>query len=197
MFISNSQKNQLINAIKSKCLNNEIIAREAVDNVISVCEERSLDFQKVSSELASIVRTTAEIKNMPYFAKAVVERLDINVFRLKTEHLATLPLHQAFKDFHFTGEGWELYFIDNIEEYAVNTLHVDIDALIRTNRAIVVYCVQNDYLTLKEFRDFLLKSKVLKGKEIPLKDLEKAAVESNQNHEEIIKDLEGDLYGKN
>ena len=123
------------------------------------------------------------------------------MFRLKPTNVSFLSLHEALKNFKFKGEWWELFLIDEIEKYAIEKYHIDVETFIKTNRAIVVYCVQNDYLTYKHFKDFLLRSKILKGKEFPMKQLEDNACKLDKEYEEIlngIDEIKGeDLYGEN
>ena len=197
---TNSQETLLTTKIREISGNDET-TKELVGYVKDTCERRSLDFYKVAEELYSAIIRTPEIRNISAYVKGVVNKLATDkkaFFEKKWKYPCFNTLHRAFKEANITGEIWEMFLIDSVEEHCLNEFNIKVEDLVWTNRAIVTYCINNELRTYKDFLNLLLKSKVAQSCNIPMVVLEKQAKENAVKYESLIKDfVGGDLYGEN
>lgn len=194
---SNSQESLLSIKIRD-ITRNDITTKEIMDYVKNTCEKRSLDIEKVSGEIVTALDKAKEIRYVSAFVKAVVARLDVNAFKKDVKKPLFTSLNKALDQNGITGETWELFLIHAIETHCLNEFHTNVNDFVTTNHAIIEYCKNNDIHTLKEFTDLLLKSKLVKGCNVPIVVLTAEAKENGQKYDELVKDLREDesLYGE-
>lgn len=174
--------------------NNNITAKEIVDSVSEKCSKYSLDFGKVSDEILKSLSKAKDIRSVSSYVSGIVTKIitsNSTAFKKSWKTPCFTTLHRAFRDAGITGETWELFLIDAIEEHCVNEFHVTFEELTWTNRAIVEYCKNNNKKTYKEFTEFLLKSRALSKCNVPIVVLEKQAKEWGNKYDEMSKDFIG------
>lgn len=181
--------------------NNEITI-SIVDSVKEKCSKYSLCYQKVSDEIIRSLEKAKDIRSVSSYVSGIVTKIITNnpaPFKKSLKVPCFMTLHKAFKAADITGETWELFLIDSIEEHCVNEFNVSFEEMTWTNRAIVEYCKTKNKKTYKDFINFLLKSKLLEKCNVPIVVLEKQARESGNTYDTIMKELEEDesLYGEN
>ena len=180
---------------------NDITAKELVEDIKETCSKRSLDFNKVAEEIYDALQRAKDIKSVPAFCKGVLNKLATEkraLFEKKWKYPCFNTLHRAFKEANITGELWEQFLIDSVEEHCLNEFNVKVEEMVWTNRAIVTYCIANELRSYKDFLTLLLKSKLLSRCNVPIVVLTAQAKENAFKYESLIKDfVGGDLYGEN
>ena len=200
MVNSNSLDTQLNNAIYNRCFN-EYTSNELVKLVNNVCNNLSLDYEKVSSEIITTIQTTPSISNISAFVRSILARLNNAEYRKRVYTVTYLDFHVALSRKGFVGKWWEQFLIDDIEQKAINDYKVSIEDLRNTNHAIVEYCINKNYKTLAHFKDFLLRSKILRNYNFLIEEMEMKAKKMAEHYEEMLTDIETvkgeiDLYGE-
>ena len=196
-YIHSNSQESLSSKIRD-ITHNDSITKELMDYVRESCEKRSLDIEKVSEAVLVAINRTSEIRSVGGFVKKIVINLDEKTFKKSKITPMFTSLNKALYKNGIIRETWELFLIHSIEEHCLNEFHITAEDLTITNRAIVEYCKMHDIKTLKEFKDLLLKSKVLKNCNVPIAVLEAQAKEHGATFDRLAKDLEEDdsLYGK-
>lgn len=192
------------NSLLTTTLLNRNISEENIRLIVSLventCAERSFDVERVSDELARIIIETPDIRSMSSFARAVLSRLDVSKFKKDAKNIDFLGLHLSFKRNGFVGELWEKFLIDYIEQMCVENYGISAESLIWTNREIMKYCIKNELRTLAYFKGLLLRSQLLKNRDVPVKELtikaKKEAEECDKIWHELKEEGEEDLYGE-
>lgn len=191
-MLSTTTEDLLTTTIKSRT-NNMSVVNEVVEFVRKSCEERSLDYTKVSDELIRSIQATAEIRSIAAYVRAVVNKLDYLKFKKVNPKITVWTFHLALVKNGFEGETWELNYLYELEERCLEAIGADnVNMLMQTNHAIFKYCVANNKKTYKDFADFLLRSKLIKMKSINVKELKEKSKKEIEEWDKLIDDIENE-----
>ena len=172
---SNSQE-ELLNTIAEKC-GDSILANKTIDMVESLCVEKSLNFNKVAEEVIRVLNSIEQINHMYNFVKAVVNRLDPNLFGnvvVKYEPIVQ-PLISDLREKGFRMTAEDTAWLSVVWEYIINSQNVNVNECMALNHKIIAYMVSKKATSFSDYKDLLKKSNTLKKYNIEWDKLDEKA----------------------